>query len=208
MKHLFYASLACAAILYSCSSKSSDKDSSASSDELSTDVEASSAYVVEEQPQEPSNPSQDEYGNLVYQPPFSFKAVKEELKTEYDYSAHKDVKRPRYRITFEIKVDKNGRFKGTCEELYLRWGDHYAFYGTPDTTAVGKEEISGKWSDTYLSMGEGYLKCYNLECPNFDDWSLLMLGTCEYAWFAQWPMLEAEEWNTKEAMTVSDVKVY
>lgn len=198
---------AMAFIILACGGKRT-QEKEESEDEILNEYQSEEVVtsVVEPEP-EPSNPSKDEYGNLIYHPPFSFKAYKEYYKKEFDRETENYVDRPVHKFTLQITVDKNGRFKGTRQDLFLRYGDYYFVYEHPDTIGNQIVELNGKWEDSWISMGNGYLDCYSFECSDFEDWSLFLLGNCEYAWYAKWPRLEAQDWNTQSAMTISDIKV-
>lgn len=170
--------------------------------------EVVTSMVEQESPApESTNPIKDRYGNLIYEPPFSFTAHYKWTTRVKDWETQTYVEKPSDILTFEITLKKGGMFTGRQKEIFLDYGLNYSMYDKVDTTKNINLEITGKWNDSYLRLGNGYLKCYNLESPDFEkDWSLYLMGNGEFAWYCRYPWLKAEEWKTENRMTISSIK--
>ena len=208
MKLLNYCGIATLAIIMMACGGKKVQENEESQDEILNESQAVEVVTVVQPEPEPTNPSKDEYGNMIYQPPFSFTAKYTWTKRVKDWDQDLYVEKPEDILTYEITIKPGGMFTGRQKEIFLGYGDNYHLYNKVDTVRKIDVEISGKWNDSYLSMGDGYLKCYNLESPDFEkDWSLYLLGNGEYAWYCRYPRLHAEEWKTENRMSVSNIKV-
>ena len=208
MKLLNYFGITTLAIIMVACGGKKVQENEGNPDEILNESQAVEVVTVVQSEPEPTNPLKDDYGNMIYQPPFSFTAKYTWTKRVKDWDKDLYVEKPEDILTYEITIKPGGMFTGRQKEIILGYGDNYLIYNKVDTLRKIDVEISGKWNDSYMTMGEGYMKGYNLESPDFEkDWSLYLMGNGEYAWYCRYPRLNAEEWKTENRMSVSNIKV-
>ena len=133
-------------------------------------------------------------------PPFEFTA--EKLENTFFVINNEYVEFPKKRTTIVCKVHPGGQISGTYKVIEYQYLNVTYFDYTPEEYVPVDREISGKWSTSYRSLGEGREKCYAIDL-SFLKSTLYLPSSGQYL-FQNW--INCEDNNTGNAYTVLSKK--
>lgn len=133
-------------------------------------------------------------------PPFEFTA--EKVENTFFVIDNEYVEFPKKRTTIVCKVHPGGQISGTYKVIDYYYLGVTLFDYTPEEYVSSDREITGKWSTSYRSMGNGREKCYAIDL-SFIKSTLYLPISGDYL-FQNW--INCEDNNTGNAYKVISKK--
>lgn len=135
-----------------------------------------------------------------YNPPLEFTA--EEVENTFFVIDNEFVEFPQKRTTIVCKLHPGGQISGTYKVTNYHYPDVTIYDYTPEEYVSVNREISGKWSTSYRSMGNGREKCYAIDMSFLNN-TLYLPSNGDYL-FKSW--INCEDNNTGYAFKVLSIK--